>query len=166
MSNSPQRKAVAGRWLESIGSVCLAVLMLIVFVDVIGRNLFNRPLPWGTEVLEVVLAAMIFALYPVLALRSEHIVVDLIPVPAPLRALQRLLAAAVGAALFSAVAYCCARQAMRSATYGDASALLGIPTSWVLWVMAVLAGGTVLGFIAAAVVRPARRVADVAMEGI
>ena len=66
----------------------------VVFVDVVGRNLLNRPLPWGTELLEVVLAVLIFALYPVLALRSSHITVDLIPVPRALQTPQRLLAGA------------------------------------------------------------------------
>ena len=73
-----ERKSVAERALEWVGTATLFALMAIVVVDVAGRNLFNRPLPWGTEVLEVLLAAMVFALYPLLALRSRHITVDLI----------------------------------------------------------------------------------------
>ena len=143
------RKSVAERALEWLGSATLFALMAIVVVDVAGRNLFNRPLPWGTEVLEVLLAAMVFALYPLLALRSRHITVDLIELRPGLRVMQRLAAALVGAALFAVVAYCCARQAIRSASYGDASALLGIPTSWVLWAMAGLSAVTALAFLAA-----------------
>lgn len=135
------------RALEGVGTAALFILMVVVFVDVVGRNLFNRPLPWGTELLEVVLAVLIFALYPVLALRSSHITVDLVPLPRALQVPQRVLSGLVGAALFGVIAFCTARQAIRSASYGDASALLHIPTAWVLWGMSVLAVVTALAFL-------------------
>ncbi len=140
--------------LESVGVAALFILMVVVFVDVVGRNLLNRPLPWGTELLEVVLAVLIFALYPVLALRSSHITVDLVPVPRSLQMSQRVLAGAVGAVLFSVIAFCTARQAIRSTSYGDASALLHIPTAWVLWGMCALSAVTALCFLLA-VLKPA-----------
>lgn len=136
------------RALTTMGTLSLLALMAIVLVDVLGRNLFNRPLLWGTEAAEVLLAFMVFVFYPVLARRSGHIVVDLIPVPRGAEALQRVLAGAVGAFLFGILAWTCGRQALRSAEYGDASAILGIPTAWVLWVMSVLAGLSALVFLA------------------
>ncbi|OGA58426.1 MAG: hypothetical protein A2710_23570 [Burkholderiales bacterium RIFCSPHIGHO2_01_FULL_64_960] len=134
--------------LTLVGTLSLLALMLMVFIDVVGRNLFNSPLPWGTEVMEVLLGLMVFVFYPVLARRSGHIVVDLIPVPRGIAGVQRVLAGGVGAVLFGIIAGTCGRQAMRSAEYGDASAILGIPTAWVLWVMAVLAGLSALVFLA------------------
>lgn len=135
------------RVLEAVGCASLVTLMLVVFVDVAGRNLFNRPLPWATELLEVVLAVMVFVFYPLLALRSGHITVDLITVRPSLQVVQRLVAAVVGGVLFAVIAVCVARQAQRSFTYGDASALLQIPTGWVLVGMAVLSVVTVGGFV-------------------
>ena len=41
------------RLLTAVGTLSLLALMGIVFVDVLGRNLFNRPLLWGTELAEV-----------------------------------------------------------------------------------------------------------------
>jgi TRAP-type C4-dicarboxylate transport system permease small subunit len=149
-------QAMAVRALEGAGVAALFILMVIVFIDVVGRNLLNRPLPWGTELLEVVLAVLIFALYPVLALRSSHITVDLVPVPRALRLSQRVLSGAVGAVLFGVIAFCTARQAIRSAGYGDASALLQIPTAWVLWGMCALSAATVLGFVVAVIRPPAQ----------
>jgi TRAP-type C4-dicarboxylate transport system permease small subunit len=137
------------RLLETVGAASLAVLMVVVFIDVLGRNVFNRPLPWGTELLEVVLAVMIFALYPLLALRSTHITVDLVEAPERFKPAQRTLACAVGAALFAVIAWCTGRQALRSAAYGDASPLLQIPTAWVLWGMCALSAATVLAFLLA-----------------
>lgn len=138
------------RALTNLGTVSLLALMVIVFVDVLGRNLFNSPLLWGTEAAEVLLALMVFVFYPVLARRGGHIVVDLVPVPGVTRVAQRFLAGAVGATLFGSVAWCCGRQALRSAEYGDASAILGLPTAWVLWGMAGLAALSALVFAAQA----------------
>lgn len=138
------------RALTNLGTLSLLALMAIVFVDVLGRNFFNSPLLWGTEAAEVLLALMVFVFYPVLARRAGHIVVDLIPVPRATRVAQRFLAGAVGAALFGIVAWCCGRQALRSAEYGDASAILGLPTAWVLWGMAGLAALSTLVFVAQA----------------
>lgn len=138
------------RALTAVGTLSLLALMALVFIDVVGRNLFNSPLLWGTEVMEVLLGLMVFVFYPVLARRHGHIVVDLVPVPRMLRTAQRLLSGGVGAALFGVIAWTCGRQALRSAGYGDASAILGIPTAWVLWVMAALAGLSALVFAAQA----------------
>lgn len=134
------------RLLSAVGSLSLLLLMVIVVIDVGGRNLFNRPLPWGTEVMEVLLGLMVFVLYPVLARRGGLIVVDLVPIPRAARVAQRVLAGTVGALLFGVIAWCCARQALRSQSYGDASAILGIPTAWVLWCMAALAAASALVF--------------------
>lgn len=135
------------RVLGAVGAAALFFMMSVVFVDVVGRNLFNRPLPWGTELLEVVVAVMVFAIYPVLALRGNHITVDLITVRPALHRVQRALAGAVGALLFFVIAYCTGRQAIRSAGYGDASPLLQIPTAWVLWGMTAMAVVTALCFL-------------------
>lgn len=152
MAHKAPGKAV--RALEGAGVAALFILMVVVFVDVLGRNLLNRPLPWGTELLEVVLAVLIFALYPVLALCSSHITVDLVPVPRGLQVSQRALSGLVGAMLFGVIAFCTARQADRSASYGDASALLQIPTAWVLWGMCALSVATALGFVIAIIKPP------------
>lgn len=143
------------RVLDAVACLALVTLMGVVFVDVVGRNLLNKPLPWGTELLEVVVAVMVFALYPVLALRANHITVDLISVRPVLQRVQRVVACVVGAVLFAVIAYCTALQAIRSAAYGDASPLLQIPTADVLWGMSLLAGVTVLAFVAVLV--PAAR---------
>lgn len=137
--------------LEALGAVCLVILMLTVFIDVLGRNLLNMPLPWGTEVLEMVLAAMIFLLYPVLASSYGHITVDLIPMPAVLRGFQRTLGAALGAVLFVLIAWCLWRQTMRAVEYGDSTPLLQVPIAWLLGGMAVLSAVTAAAFLVASV---------------
>jgi TRAP-type C4-dicarboxylate transport system permease small subunit len=56
----------------------LALMVLLTTVDVLGRYVFNRPLRGAFELTEVLMAALIFAALPLVTLRTEHIVVDLI----------------------------------------------------------------------------------------
>jgi TRAP-type C4-dicarboxylate transport system permease small subunit len=137
------------RLLEAVGAMFLAAMMVTVFVDVIGRNLLNKPLPWGTEVLEILLAGMIFLLYPVLAIEWGHISVDLIPVTQSLQRYQRALGAALGSVLFGVVAWCLVKQAVRVQQYGETTAVLGAPISWILGSMAAFAAITCVCFLVA-----------------
>lgn len=139
-------RSVLVRALEWLGAATLAVLMLIVVVDVAGRGLFNKPLPWGTELLEVVLAVMIFATYPLLAWRGSHITVDLVTVRPAVQRWQRICAGLVGIVAFGLITWALVRQAIRSGTYGDASPLLQIPTAYVLWWMAAMSLLTCVAF--------------------
>lgn len=132
------------RVLEAISAAALLVLMVIVFIDVVGRNLFNMPLPWGTELLEMVLAVMIFAVYPLLSLSFGHITVDLIQVRPSLQVAQRLLASTLGAVVFALISFCMGRQAIRAAGYGEATPLLGVPLSWIIGGVCLMAAVTSL----------------------
>lgn len=149
-SADPHGRAPGSRILEGLAAALLVVLMLVVLIDVLGRSLLNMPLPWGTELLEVVQGAMIFLLYPLLALNSGHITVDLIKPSQGVRRVQSVLGALIGAVLFALVAACLGRLAARSAEYGEATPLLAIPYSLVLGGMAVLAGIAALCFLVAA----------------
>lgn len=138
------------RVLEAGSAFALLVLMLVVLVDVVGRNFFNKPLPWGTELLEIVLALMIFLLYPVLGLRSGHITVDLIQVPPWVQRVQRVLGGVIGATVFGIIAWCMGRQALRASGYGEATALLHIPLSLVIGGMSAMAIVTSFAFVVSA----------------
>lgn len=139
------------RAMEAIGAVSLLILMVTVFIDVVGRNLLNTPLPWGTELLEIVLAVMIFSIYPLLALGFGHITVDLIQVRPGLHRVQRILSSTIGAAVFALIAWCMGRQSLRAATYGEATPLLNVPLSWMLGGIGVMAAISTLAFVLAAV---------------
>ncbi|MBN9427133.1 MAG: TRAP transporter small permease [Burkholderiales bacterium] len=133
--------------LEAIAAIVLLIIMVVVLVDVAGRNLLNQPLPWGTELAELLLAVLIFSLYPVLAWRGNHITVDLFTVRPTLQKIQRGLSNVLGAGLFAVIAYCMARQGLRAADFGESSPLLHVPTDWVMWGLSIMAGVTVAAFI-------------------
>ena len=134
---------------KAIGALCLVILMVTVFVDVVGRGIFNKPLPWGVEVLEIVLAVMICTLYPVLALEYGHITVDLIKFPSGVQRFQRLLTALMGFALFSIICYGTALHARRTMDSGEATAMLHVRIAWIYVLMAILMAVTAVTFIVA-----------------
>ena len=146
------RRAVAV--LEGASAFALLALTLVVLVDVLGRNVFNRPLPWGTEVLEVLLAGCIFLLHPVLAWQGGHITVDLLTVPR-LAPLQRWLAGLIGGVLFGVIAWALLRQALRAADYGETTPLLRMSYAWIFASMALGAALAAVAFVAALWRRPA-----------
>lgn len=137
---------------ERLAAGFLLLLMVVVMVDVVGRSVLNQPLPWGTEVLEVLLAASIFLLYPILALQGGHVTVDLIHMPRMATA-QRVLTGLIGGALFAVIAWALCRQALLAADYGEAMPMLRLPYGYVFGVMAALALITSLLFLVTCVRR-------------
>lgn len=64
--------------LDLIASLALFSLMLLTCIDVFGRYLFNNPVNGGTELTEIGLTIVVFAVMPIVSWRGGHIVVDLI----------------------------------------------------------------------------------------
>ena len=73
---------VTTRILERAGAICagllMLVLVLITLVDVIGRQ-FGYPLSFAFEFTQVTVGIMFYLVLPLVTLRREHIVVDLVP---------------------------------------------------------------------------------------
>ena len=59
-------------------SAILMAMMLMTFVDVVGRYVFNRPLRGGFEVTELGLLVLIFAGLPLVSHANEHVTMDFI----------------------------------------------------------------------------------------
>lgn len=126
----------------SLSAFLLFVLMMITFVDVVGRNLFNHPLNGASEMTEIVLALVIFLMLPHVARRNQHIVIDLIENVIKPRMVVVLdaLAAVLSAVMFALIAWRCWVLADRAVEYGDRTAALAIPVGPVMYGMAILAG--------------------------
>jgi TRAP-type C4-dicarboxylate transport system permease small subunit len=56
----------------------LMAMMLLTFVDVVGRYVFNRPVRGGFEVTELALLVLIFAGLPLVSHADEHVTMDFI----------------------------------------------------------------------------------------
>lgn len=66
------------RILAALACLILFAMMLLTFVDVIGRYLFLSPLPAAYEIVSLMMPAIIFCVLPVTVMREGHVTVDLL----------------------------------------------------------------------------------------
>lgn len=64
--------------LEAIAALTLFSLMILTCADVGGRYFFSNSIDGTTELTEVAIAIMIFAVLPVITWRGGHVVVDIL----------------------------------------------------------------------------------------
>jgi TRAP-type C4-dicarboxylate transport system permease small subunit len=109
-------------------SVILFAMMLLTFVDVVARYLFNFPLRGGFEITELMLLVLIFAGLPLVSHADEHVTMDFIDRMLPPRAV--LLVVRAAHALCAAVMFFLTWQvwikARTIAGYGDTTDVLKI----------------------------------------
>ncbi|MFK7997922.1 MAG: TRAP transporter small permease [Granulosicoccus sp.] len=65
-------------WFAYIACGCLLLLMMVTFVDVIGRYMFNRPVTFAVELIELLMGMVVFFGLAYTTLKKAHITVDLI----------------------------------------------------------------------------------------
>lgn len=127
--------------LKLVASVLLFAMMLVTFVDVIGRYFFGHSLNGAYELTEVLLGLIVFAGLPIVTWRGEHVTVDLLTMRlrAVARAVLARVAAVVTALVLGVLAWRLGVTAGDLLGYGDATVFLGIPLGPVAGAMAALA---------------------------
>lgn len=128
----------------------LLLLALIVFLDVFGRYLFNRPMPFAVELIELLVAVVVMGGLPLTTFLRGHVAVDLIEsVCSP--AISRLLSLfslLVTLGFVVLLGWQCALRAEDLAETGIVTAILGIPVSWVVYFATLASAATILTLIA------------------
>lgn len=138
--------------LGSLAALVIFLMMLLTFLDVIGRYVLNAPITGSFEIIELMVAALIFAALPLVTAREEHVTVDLFSHLIPTR-LEQVRAVTVGLAngmILTAIAVKIWYKAAESARYGDQTAMLYWPTSPVFYFISVcLAFSALIAFLLA-----------------
>lgn len=137
----------------------LFIMMTLTCVDVVGRYLFNRPVAGGLEMIEILVAATVFAALPLVTLRQEHVTVDLLDAVTPdwVLRLQHFLGYVLSALVCGVLAWQLWIRAGRMFGYGDTTAVLRIPLYPLTYSMCALMGLSALIFLVLALRPPARR---------
>ena len=128
--------------LGGAASVILLAMMLLTFVDVVARYVFNRPLSGAFEVTELMLVVLIFAGLPLVSYADEHALMDFIDRllgARPQRLLERLVQAACAAVMFL-LAWLVWLKADRIWAYRDATDVLRIVYGPFVYFMACAIG--------------------------
>ena len=63
--------------LSLIVAILMFAMIMLIFVDVIGRYAFSKPIPGGFEMVEFVMASLIFSAIPLVSYYNSHITVGL-----------------------------------------------------------------------------------------
>lgn len=128
-------------WL--LGGVAAALLfsmMVLTFVDVVGRYFLNAPVPGGFEITELLLATLIFAALPLVTLSGEQITVDLFDalIPASVQHVRDALICLVSGLILFVLCASMWEKAEEMLSYGDTTAILGIPIYPLVYFMSVM----------------------------
>ncbi len=128
------------RALEMLAAALLFSMMLLTFVDVVLRYIFNAPIRGGFEVSETMMAVLIFAGLPMVSRNGEHIVIDsLIRLAPPLVKRIGALVVQLGcAAALVGMSWLLWLKASRFAAAGDVTQTLKLPIAPVVQLMAAL----------------------------
>ena len=121
-------------------SIILFLMMLLTFVDVVARYLFNFPLRGGFEITELMLLALIFAGLPLVSHADEHVTMDFIDrlLPEGGRRLLVRVVHGVCAAVMFFLAWQAWIKAGRIAGYGDTTDVLKIAVGPFVYFMAAM----------------------------
>lgn len=128
--------------LSTFAAIVLGAVMMVSVVDVIGRYVFNRPLPGSSEITEILMAILIYAGLPIVSLRRAHITVDLLdPVtPQRLAPVRDAIVGLVSVLVLAVVAWRLWAYADQIRSSKDVTEYLRLPLAPFAYVMSVLAG--------------------------
>jgi TRAP-type C4-dicarboxylate transport system permease small subunit len=141
VSVRPQRwKRRADVILGAAASTILLAMMLLTFVDVVARYVFNRPVRGAFEVTELMLVVLIFAGLPLVSFSDEHAVMDFVDRLLTRRGRRRLEGAvhALCAAVMLGLAWLIWLKADRIWAYRDATDVLRIVYGPFVYFMAIM----------------------------
>lgn len=113
------------RWLGYVAAAALFAMMVLTFLDVVGRKLYSS-IPGSLEVTELLMLVVIFVGLPLASLKGEHVFFDLLDqlLPRGVQRLQGMLANAICAALLIGASWLVHVRAGRTASQGDTTAQL------------------------------------------
>jgi TRAP-type C4-dicarboxylate transport system permease small subunit len=148
-STPPAREPPAvdplNRRLEASLGVVLGALifamMVITFVDVGGRYLFNAPISGVYELTTLMLGAVVYLALPLTTLREEHVTISLLSSLFRGRGkrIQYAVLNVLSAAVIGAVAWRLWMQGEKLSGMGERLVILGLPLSPIVYIMSAMA---------------------------
>ena len=124
--------------LEVIVSILLFIMIMLTFIDVVGRYLFASPVFGAAEMIEFLLATLIFSALGLVNARDEHITVEIFEHHFT-RAMPRIHAVLVKGTAVVAMAIIAWQLAIRAADalhHNEATVVLEWPLYWVIGAVA------------------------------
>jgi TRAP-type C4-dicarboxylate transport system permease small subunit len=147
--------------LGTIVAALLMAMMLITVVDVVGRYGLRQPVPGAYELIELMLAIVIFMALPLVCLKDENITVTLLTEHLSDRARQihSGVVSLLCSGVLAVVAWRLYAHAAQLASYGDVTMFLRMPRGPIGYTMALLSalGAAALVIVGIEYLKGARR---------
>ncbi|MGV3571380.1 MAG: TRAP transporter small permease [Ramlibacter sp.] len=128
-----------GRVLAALAGVALLAMMVLTFVDVMGRK-FWVSVPGALEVSEALMVVVLFSGLPLVAWHAEHVVFELVDKVYKGRSAiwSRVFMDVFCAVVFGALGVALWGFAGRTLEEGEVTVFLKWPVAWFVYLMAVL----------------------------
>lgn len=127
------------RGLGSLAALSLFLMMVVTFIDVMSRNILNAPILGATEMIEVLLAIMVFMAFPLVSWQEENICVDLLDNYFPNKwiGLRQIIINLICACSLILVALTNWKLAERSLEYEEVTEILELPLGYVTYLISI-----------------------------
>ena len=127
--------------MNGIMAALLFAMMTITAIDVIGRYAFNTPVPGGFEIVQYLMAVVIFASLPLTTAAERHLTVSIFEnrFRGTIRHIYRLVMLAISLIALAIIAWRMGVQANVLDRSQQVSGFLQIPLAPIAWVMTALA---------------------------
>lgn len=134
------------RSLGAAAGLVLGALTVLTFCDVVGRYFLNSPISGAYELVELMMATLIFTALPVVTERDLHVTIDLLDHVTPfwLAPVRNLFIHLLSSVALGGIAWRLWDLAASKADYGDMTMFLSIPLHPFAYGMSVLSGVTAL----------------------
>lgn len=118
----------------------LLSMMLLMFVDVVGRKLFSQPVPGSVELGELLLLLTTYTAIPLVSDNQEHVQLDFADklIPAKLQNLQLRFGELLCGLLAAGCSWVLWARAIRAAADSETTTLLHVPFAPFYYVVAVM----------------------------
>jgi TRAP-type C4-dicarboxylate transport system permease small subunit len=127
--------------LKVVMATLLFAMMAITAVDVVGRYLLSAPVPGGFEIVQYLMAIVVFASLPLTTAADSHLTVSLIGnrLTGEVKRAHRIFVLTFSSAAMLVIAWRMAEQAATLARSQQVSGFLQLPLAPVAWAMSILA---------------------------
>ena len=130
-------------WLsDGLSALVLFALMVMTCIDVFGREILGAPLDGATELTQLMMGVLVFAVLPVVSFREEHITVDLLDkwFPRRLAPPRQVVLNLLSGVMMAVVCWRVWVIGEFQMEYGDSTEFLRIPLGPVSYFISVMSG--------------------------
>lgn len=134
-------------WLtDGLSATVLFALMVMTCIDVFGREILNTPLNGATELTQLMMGVIVFAVLPVVSLREEHITVDLLDKWFPRRFAppRQVILNLMAGIMMAVVSWRVWVIGQFQVEYGDGTEFLQIPLGPISFFISIMSGITAI----------------------